>query len=266
MQRSAFDSESMKNQDIDIRIINLQRQLEQKDGDIMKCQADLEDKDDDIKLLTQTFEHEYELLRVENENNVLELQKTFKENMEKSRPSVHLTQSNNKHYQMTDDDTHSVNDQSAFKSDFATPNQKYTPKPPIAPNSHHKHQHQIVPKPIQIPKETQTEEFEVNPIHIRDLEEEVVALRQKLEELNSQNRQLELKKLTSQSLLQQIEQERQVQDQEQRSKEDNYEQQIANLEEMIKVQNIKLSKKKIKLSQLFAHENETKEVEKKHQA
>ena len=132
MQRNAVGSVNGQTQELELRITNLQRQLDQKDEDIKKLQAEIDGKDEDIKSLAQTFEHEYELLRKENEKNVLELQKTFKENIEKSRPSVHLTQSNVKPYQIGDDDTQSVNE------NFTTPNQKYTPKPPIARNSHHK--------------------------------------------------------------------------------------------------------------------------------
>lgn len=36
--------------------------------------------------MTETFEREYEALRLENERNVQELHKTFKDNIEKSRP------------------------------------------------------------------------------------------------------------------------------------------------------------------------------------
>ena len=65
----------------------MQRQLEQKNFDIKRLKTELDDKDEDMRMLTQTFEHEYEVLRKENERNVIELQKTFKENIERSRPS-----------------------------------------------------------------------------------------------------------------------------------------------------------------------------------
>ena len=37
-------------------------------------------------MLSETFEREYEVLRLENESNVKELQTYFKENIEKNRP------------------------------------------------------------------------------------------------------------------------------------------------------------------------------------
>ena len=115
----------------------------------MKLKTELEDKDEDMKILTQTFEHEYELLRKENERNVIELQKTFKENIEKSRPSI-----TSKNLQISDDDSSILHEQSSHKSDYHTPSNRHDMKPPIAPVSHHKHHHQTAPKPIQIAKET----------------------------------------------------------------------------------------------------------------
>ena len=150
IHKSGAKSEVVKNQELEIRITNLQRQLEQKNEDISKLKIELDDRDEDIKMLTQTFEHEYELLRKENEKNVIELQKTFKENIEKSRPSSNLTASNAKHMQVADDDVPSTFEQSSHKSDFHTPSSK----PPMVPVSHHKNYNQTAPKPIQIPKET----------------------------------------------------------------------------------------------------------------
>ena len=45
------------------------------------------EKEQDIAILTETFEREYEVLRKENEANFNELQKYFKDNIEKNRPS-----------------------------------------------------------------------------------------------------------------------------------------------------------------------------------
>ena len=73
MQKFGEKTVYEKNQELEIRITNLQRQLEQKNFDIKKLKTELDDKDEDIKMLTQTFEHEYELLRKENERNVIEL-------------------------------------------------------------------------------------------------------------------------------------------------------------------------------------------------
>ena len=73
MQKNVFGQENGKIQGHELRIVNLQRQLEQKNNDIKKLQGENEDKDEDMKSLAQTFEHEYELLRKENEKNVLEL-------------------------------------------------------------------------------------------------------------------------------------------------------------------------------------------------
>ena len=73
MQKSVYGQENGKIQGHELRIVNLQRQLEQEDNDIKKLQGECEDKDEDMKSLAQTFEHEYELLRKENEKNVLEL-------------------------------------------------------------------------------------------------------------------------------------------------------------------------------------------------
>ena len=54
-----------------------------------KLQAELNEKQSDIKSLAETFEREYEALRHENEQNVQELQRAFKENIERTRtPSV----------------------------------------------------------------------------------------------------------------------------------------------------------------------------------
>ena len=138
MQRNGVKSEFGKNLDLENRITNLQRQLEQKNFDIKKLKTELDDKDEDVRMLTQTFEHEYELLRKENERNVLELQKTFKENIEKSRPSTNM-----KNLHISEDENNSLHEQSSQKSDFHTPISSATArldmKPPIAPVMHHKY-------------------------------------------------------------------------------------------------------------------------------
>jgi len=62
--------------------------MKQKDFDIEKFRTELAEKEADINVLSETFEREYEVLRLENERNVQELQKVFKENIEKTRPSA----------------------------------------------------------------------------------------------------------------------------------------------------------------------------------
>ena len=52
---------------------NLEQQVKQKDFDITKLKVDLSEKESDIKTLAETFEKEYESLRMENEHNVMEL-------------------------------------------------------------------------------------------------------------------------------------------------------------------------------------------------
>ena len=47
--------------------------------------GELAEKENDISELTETFGREYEILRLENERNVQELQRTYKENVGKTR-------------------------------------------------------------------------------------------------------------------------------------------------------------------------------------
>ena len=52
--------------------------------------------------MTETFEREYEVLRLENERNVKELQKAFKENIERTRTPSQISRANSSN--LSDDD------------------------------------------------------------------------------------------------------------------------------------------------------------------
>ena len=81
-------------------------------------------------------------------------------------------------------------------------------KPPIAPVSHNKHQHQTAPKPIQITKTTQTETDETYQNSINQLQEEVSMLTDKLQEFNTKNCQLDEKKRAAKDKVKQLEQDK----------------------------------------------------------
>ena len=61
--------------------MNVEQQLRQKEFDVQKLQGELAEKESDIAHLTETFEREYEALSLENESNVHELHKTFKDSL-----------------------------------------------------------------------------------------------------------------------------------------------------------------------------------------
>ena len=100
--------------------------------------------------MTQTFEHEYEILRKENEKNVHELQKTYKLNFEKSRPSSSSTRT------VSVNDDGESNIEASHKPEFHTPNPSFRldMKPPMAPVVQSKPASKI----IQIERSTQTVE------------------------------------------------------------------------------------------------------------
>ena len=59
--------------ELELKLINLGEQNRQKDFDNDKLLAQLKEKDQDMSTLAETFESEYEKLRLENERNVHEL-------------------------------------------------------------------------------------------------------------------------------------------------------------------------------------------------
>ena len=59
-----------KSRELELKLMNFEQQIKQKDFDIDKLKNDLAEKESDIALLTETFESEYEKLRLENERNV----------------------------------------------------------------------------------------------------------------------------------------------------------------------------------------------------
>ena len=62
-----------KSWEVERKVINLEQVVKQRDFDLEKLQKELQEKEADIKMLAETFEREYETLRLENESNVREL-------------------------------------------------------------------------------------------------------------------------------------------------------------------------------------------------
>ena len=85
--RSGVMKDDDKSRENERKVVNLEQLVKQKDFDLEKLKKEIQEKDSDIKVLAETFEREYEALRLENERNVHELQNTFKENIKKNRPS-----------------------------------------------------------------------------------------------------------------------------------------------------------------------------------
>ena len=79
--RFGQNKDSDRYRELEFKIRNMEQQLQEKEFDMNKIQNELNEKESDIKTLAETFECEYEALRLENEKNVVELQKAYKENI-----------------------------------------------------------------------------------------------------------------------------------------------------------------------------------------
>ena len=126
--RDGVTKDGEKYRDLEKQKINLERQLQQREFDLEKLKNDLQEKESDIGILTETFEREYEALRLENERNVQELHRVFRENIERNRP-------------VSFGKTHMQDDTMAgAESDMAyAPLQPNQMKPPMAPSSRQQH-------------------------------------------------------------------------------------------------------------------------------
>lgn len=74
--------------------MNLEQQAQARKFDVAKLKHDLTEKENDLTTLSETFEREYEVLRLENERNVKELQRAFKENIERTRTPSQISRAN----------------------------------------------------------------------------------------------------------------------------------------------------------------------------
>ena len=113
-----------------MKIINVEKQLDIKEFDIQKLKSELQEKETAMNYLIQTFEQEYETLRKENERNVMELQRTYKENIEKSRPPP----SNKTAFNLSDNQNEVNTDGASSTQESASTSYQFR-KPPIPPSS-----------------------------------------------------------------------------------------------------------------------------------